>query len=106
MSLGDFLNNAIIQDFCESCDSAYSVDLTDRYIGREQFYDWLPELVIKYIQDIGDDDLIELIIESLKLRGDTIKEELFKELEEMYAVKKLVLQRSTAREKDEGTSPE
>lgn len=106
MTLVDFLRSAIINDFCESCEAEYRVDLTDSYIGRDHFDVWLPEVVDKYTQNLDDDDLVELIISSLSQRGDHIKEELFKELIEMYAVKKLVSQMNAAPEKPERTSPE
>tara|TARA_R100001086_G_C11782531_1_gene244058 strand:+ start:469 stop:777 length:309 start_codon:yes stop_codon:yes gene_type:complete len=87
-NLADLIKEAIVEDYCDSCDALYSVHLEDSYIGGDKFHTWLDEIVIRYIEDLDEYEIIEFISNNLRKRGDRVQESLFEEMTSMYAVKK------------------
>lgn len=94
-NLADLIKEAIVEDYCDSCDALYSVHLEDSYIGGDKFHTWLDEIVIRYIEELDEYEIIEFISNNLRKRGDRVQENLFEEMTSMYAVKKKLSSYST-----------
>ena len=85
--LDDFIKESIIAEYCDTCDVSIDVELGESHIGGDKFHTWLDEIVVLYIEELDEYEIIELIVDNLLKRGDRVKENLFTEMTRMYAVK-------------------